>query len=79
MVQRMTDSEGQVRRDLRRRQWGRVHRTRQGQERRSADHQKAIDNAKLNMIEIKRGCGFGSGCGTAHRFPTVVGKCGPSR
>ncbi|NLI74255.1 MAG: 30S ribosomal protein S5 [Euryarchaeota archaeon] len=39
---------------------------------------KAIDNAKLNMIEIKRGCGsWECGCGTAHSFPmTVIGKCG---
>ncbi|HOK27566.1 MAG TPA: 30S ribosomal protein S5 [Methanomassiliicoccaceae archaeon] len=39
---------------------------------------KAIDNAKLNMIEIKRGCGsWECGCGTAHSLPmTVVGKCG---
>ncbi|NLK26669.1 MAG: 30S ribosomal protein S5 [Euryarchaeota archaeon] len=39
---------------------------------------KAIDNAKLNMIEIKRGCGsWECGCGTAHSLPiTVVGKTG---
>ena len=39
---------------------------------------KAIDNAKLNMIEIKRGCGsWQCGCGTAHSLPmTVVGKTG---
>ena len=39
---------------------------------------KAIDIAKLNMIEIKRGCGsWECGCGTAHSLPmTVVGKTG---
>ena len=39
---------------------------------------KAIDNAKLNMIEIKRGCGsWECGCGTAHSFPfSVTGKSG---
>lgn len=39
---------------------------------------KAIDNAKLNMIEIKRGCGsWECGCGTAHSLPiAVTGKSG---
>jgi small subunit ribosomal protein S5 len=39
---------------------------------------KAIDNAKLNMIEIKRGCGsWECGCGTPHSLPfEVVGKAG---
>lgn len=39
---------------------------------------KAIDNAKLNMIEIKRGCGsWECGCGTPHSVPfKVVGKAG---
>jgi small subunit ribosomal protein S5 len=39
---------------------------------------KAIDNAKLNIIEIKRGCGsWECGCGTPHSLPfTVVGKSG---
>ncbi|WP_049796290.1 30S ribosomal protein S5 [Methanomassiliicoccus luminyensis] len=39
---------------------------------------KAIDNAKLEMIEIKRGCGsWECGCGQAHSLPmAVVGKCG---
>jgi small subunit ribosomal protein S5 len=39
---------------------------------------KAIDNAKLNIIEIKRGCGsWECGCGTAHSIPlAVVGKAG---
>ncbi len=39
---------------------------------------KAIDNAKLNMIEIKRGCGsWACGCGTAHSLPFEVrGKSG---
>ncbi|PKK85964.1 MAG: 30S ribosomal protein S5 [Thermoplasmata archaeon HGW-Thermoplasmata-1] len=37
---------------------------------------KAIDNAKLNIIEIKRGCGsWECGCGTAHTLPfEVIGK-----
>ena len=34
---------------------------------------KAIDNAKLNMIEIKRGCGsWQCGCGQAHSLPFEV-------
>jgi small subunit ribosomal protein S5 len=39
---------------------------------------KAIDNAKLNIIEVKRGCGsWECGCGTPHSFPfTVSGKEG---
>ena len=39
---------------------------------------KAIDNAKLNMIEIKRGCGsWQCGCGQAHSLPfEVVGSTG---
>ena len=39
---------------------------------------KAIDNAKLNIIEIKRGCGsWECGCGTPHSLPfEVMGKSG---
>lgn len=39
---------------------------------------KAIDAAKLNIIEIKRGCGsWECGCGTAHSLPfQVTGKAG---
>jgi small subunit ribosomal protein S5 len=39
---------------------------------------KAIDNAKLHMIEIKRGCGsWQCGCGTPHSLPfEVTGKAG---
>jgi len=39
---------------------------------------KAIDNAKLNIIEIKRGCGsWECGCGTPHSLAlTVIGKSG---
>ena len=39
---------------------------------------KAIDNAKLNIIEIKRGCGsWECGCGQPHALPfEVVGECG---
>ncbi|MGI6009063.1 MAG: 30S ribosomal protein S5 [Methanomethylophilus sp.] len=39
---------------------------------------KAIDNAKLNIIEIKRGCGsWECGCGTVHSLPfEVVGRSG---
>ena len=39
---------------------------------------KAIDNAKMNIIGIKRGCGsWECGCGTPHSFPFKVdGKCG---
>ena len=39
---------------------------------------KAIDNAKLNIVEIKRGCGsWECGCGKPHTFPfAVVGKSG---
>jgi len=39
---------------------------------------KAIDNAKLNIIEIKRGCGsWECGCGQPHALPfEVVGTCG---
>ncbi len=38
----------------------------------------AIDRAKLNIIEIKRGCGsWECGCGNPHTFPfTVFGKYG---
>jgi small subunit ribosomal protein S5 len=37
---------------------------------------KAINNAKLNIIEIKRGCGsWECGCGTSHTIPfQVTGK-----
>jgi len=39
---------------------------------------KAIENAKLNIIEIKRGCGsWECGCGKPHTVPfTVKGKSG---
>ena len=39
---------------------------------------KAIDNAKLNIIAIRRGCGsWECGCGQAHTLPfTVQGKSG---
>ncbi|MBO5654157.1 MAG: 30S ribosomal protein S5 [Candidatus Methanomethylophilaceae archaeon] len=39
---------------------------------------KAIDNAKLNIIEIKRGCGsWECGCGQPHSLPfEVQGSCG---
>jgi small subunit ribosomal protein S5 len=39
---------------------------------------KAIDNAKLNIIEVKRGCGsWECGCNTPHTLPfTVSGKKG---
>jgi small subunit ribosomal protein S5 len=39
---------------------------------------KAIDNAKLNIIEIKRGCGsWECGCGQPHSLPfEVTGECG---
>lgn len=39
---------------------------------------RAIDNAKINIIEIKRGCGsWECGCGTPHTFPFAVdGKSG---
>jgi small subunit ribosomal protein S5 len=34
---------------------------------------RAIDNAKLNMIEIKRGCGsWECGCGRSHTLPFLV-------
>jgi small subunit ribosomal protein S5 len=38
----------------------------------------AIDRAKLNIIEVKRGCGsWECGCGTPHTVPfSVDGKCG---
>jgi small subunit ribosomal protein S5 len=37
---------------------------------------KAINNAKLNIIEVKRGCGsWECGCGTTHTIPfQVLGK-----
>jgi len=40
--------------------------------------EKAIRNAKLNIIKINRGCGsWECGCGTAHSMPfTITGKCG---
>lgn len=39
---------------------------------------KAIDDAKLHIIEIKRGCGsWECGCSTPHSVPfKVIGKCG---
>ena len=39
---------------------------------------KAIDNAKLNVIEIRRGCGsWECGCGKPHSVPfAVMGKSG---
>ncbi len=39
---------------------------------------KAIDNAKLNIIEIKRGCGsWECGCGEPHSLPyEVIGRTG---
>jgi small subunit ribosomal protein S5 len=39
---------------------------------------KAIDRGKLNLIEVRRGCGsWECGCGTPHSLPFVVrGKCG---
>jgi len=39
---------------------------------------KAIDNAKLNLVEIKRGCGsWECGCGNSHTLPFAVsGKAG---
>ncbi len=39
---------------------------------------KAIDNAKLNLIEIRRGCGsWECGCNTPHTLPFIVnGKSG---
>lgn len=41
----------------------------------------AIDRAKLNIIEVKRGCGsWECGCGNPHTFPfKVEGKCGSVR
>lgn len=42
---------------------------------------KAIDNAKLNIIEVKRGCGsWECGCGQPHSLPfEVTGKKGSAR
>ncbi len=42
---------------------------------------KAVNNAKLNVIEIKRGCGsWECGCGRAHTLPfTVNGSSGSVR
>ena len=39
---------------------------------------KAIENAKLNIIEIRRGCGsWQCGCGKPHTVPyTIIGKSG---
>lgn len=44
----------------------------------AATIKKAIDNAKLNIIEIKRGCGsWECGCMQPHSTPfKVAGKCG---
>lgn len=43
-----------------------------------ASIRKAIDNAKLNIIEIRRGCGsWECGCGKPHTVPfTINGKSG---
>ncbi|WP_455391437.1 30S ribosomal protein S5 [[Eubacterium] cellulosolvens] len=42
---------------------------------------RAIDNAKLNIIEIRRGCGsWECGCDGAHSIPfTVIGKSGSTQ
>ncbi len=42
---------------------------------------KAINNAKLNIVEIRRGCGsWECGCGRAHTMPfTVTGSSGSVR
>ena len=42
---------------------------------------KAIDNAKLNIIEIRRGCGsWECGCAGSHTIPfTVTGKSGSTK
>ncbi|KAA0002937.1 MAG: 30S ribosomal protein S5 [Thermoplasmata archaeon] len=42
---------------------------------------KAVDNGKLNLIEIARGCGsWECGCGTPHTLPfKIEGKCGSVR
>ncbi len=42
---------------------------------------KAVDHAKLNIIEVHRGCGsWECGCGTMHSLPfRVEGKCGSIR
>ena len=42
---------------------------------------KAIDNSKVNMIEVRRGCGsWECGCGQAHSLPfEVSGKMGSVR
>lgn len=42
---------------------------------------KAIDNAKLKVIEIRRGCGsWECGCGTPHTVPfLVIGKSGSAK
>ena len=43
--------------------------------------EKALRNAKLNIIHVKRGCGsWQCGCGTAHSLPFAVeGRCGSVR
>jgi small subunit ribosomal protein S5 len=43
--------------------------------------EKAISNAKINIIEIKRGCGsWECGCGRSHTLPyEVIGKSGSVR
>ncbi|MEM2954599.1 MAG: 30S ribosomal protein S5 [Candidatus Nanoarchaeia archaeon] len=43
--------------------------------------EKAIKNAKINIIEVVRGCGsWECGCGMSHSLPfTVEGKCGSVR
>jgi len=42
---------------------------------------KGIENAKLNLIKVRRGCGsWECACGTEHSVPfDVVGKCGSVR
>ncbi len=43
--------------------------------------EKALENAKMNIVEIKRGCGsWECGCGKSHTVPfEVVGKSGSVR
>ena len=81
IVQRMTDSGRRVKFRI---TWWSATATGSSasagrRERRSVPpSRKAIDNAKLNMIEIKRGCGsWECGCGTPHSLPfEVTGKSG---
>lgn len=81
MVQRMTDSGRRVKFSITAvvgNQDGYVGIGREKGKEVGPSIRKAIDNAKINIVEIKRGCGsWECGCGRPHSLPfAVVGRSG---